>query len=99
MCGGPERNNYPSRALCPEGGGLLKTRHHVLSPAHFRQREQEGDGRFRSLVLVHPVNMQSIAASATLRRVELQAKIVPSDEPVESALRLLVPPEIRGGAI
>ena len=43
--------------------------------------------------------MQSIAAAAGLGRVELQAEIVPADEPVEGALRLLVPPEVRCGAI
>src|ERR1700722_16677775 len=38
--------------------------------------------------------MQSIAAAAGLRHVELQAQIVPSNEPVEGMLRLLIPVEI-----
>ena len=43
--------------------------------------------------------MQSIAAAAALGGIKFQAEIVPAEEPVESALRLFVPPEVRRGAI
>ena len=38
-------------------------------------------------------------AAAALGRVEFQAQIVPAEEPVEGALRLLVPPDVGCGAI
>src|SRR5207244_9379846 len=43
--------------------------------------------------------MQPIATAACFGSAEFQSEIVPADEPVEGALRLLVPPEVRCGAI
>src|SRR5207245_3289372 len=40
-----------------------------------------------------------IAAAAGGCGVKLQAEVVPAEEPVESALSLLVPPRVRGGAV
>ena len=82
-----------------DGDRLLEARHHVLRQSHFRQREQERQRGLRALVPIDAIHMQSIAAAAGLRRVELQAEIVPADEPVEGALGLFVPPEVRCGAI
>src|SRR5205823_4778129 len=42
--------------------------------------------------------MQAVAARAGSGRIEFEAEIVPPDEPVESALRLVVPPKVRCGA-
>ncbi len=72
--------------------GRIKNSHDVLREAHFRQCEQECQRRFRSLVLVHTVHVQRVAAAAGGFRVEFQAKIVPAEEPVESALSPFVPP-------
>ena len=87
------------RAYCVDGDRFLETRHYVLRQLHLRQRKQECQRGFRSLVPVDPIHMQSIAAAAGLGRVEFQSEIVPADEPVEGALRLLVPPDVRCGAI
>src|ERR1700757_2904209 len=81
------------------GDRFFETGYHVLRQAHLRQRQQEGQRGFRPLVSVDPIDMQAIAAGPAFGRIELQAEVVPSDEPVESALRLLVPPDVRGHAI
>src|SRR5688572_23327947 len=85
--------------LLLDGDRFLKTRQDVLRQSHFRQRKQEGQRRFSSLVPVDTIDMQPIAAAACLRRVEFQSEIVPADEPVKGALRVLVPAEVRCGAI
>src|ERR1017187_6213258 len=71
----------------------------VLCQPHFRQRQEKGQHRFRSLVLVAPVLVQPIATTAGLRGVEFQPEIVPAEEPVEGALRLLIPPRVGCGAV
>ena len=85
--------------LFRDGDGFLETGEDVLRQLHFRQRKQEGQGGFRSLVSVDAIHMQPIAAAARFRRVEFESQIVPADEPVKGALRVFVPPEVRGGAI
>ena len=51
------------------------------------------------LVSIDAIHVQSVAAAAALGRIEFQPEIVPADEPVERALRLFIPPDIRRGAI
>jgi len=46
------------------------------------------------LIPIDPIDMQSVEATARPRRVQFQSKVVPADEPIERALRLLVPPRI-----
>ena len=86
--------DYSSTAI-----GSLKLVSIFCAKLHLRQRKQEGQGGFRSLVPVDPIHVQPIAAAAGFGRVEFQSEIVPADEPVEGALRLFVPPEVRCGAI
>ena len=71
----------------------------VLYQPHLRQRQQKGQHRFRSLVFVAAVRVQSIAAAARLGGVEFQAEIIPAEEPVEGALRLFIPPQVGRGAV
>ena len=94
-----EVNGHGGWRLLRDGDRFFKTRQYVLRQSHLRQRKQEGQGGFRSLVPVDPIHMQPIAAAACLGRVEFQSEIVPADEPVEGALRLFVPPDVRCGAI
>src|SRR6266851_1503930 len=94
-----QRDKTRKQRLLLGGDRFPKTRQHILRQAHLRQRKQEGQGCFRSLVPVDPIHVQPIAAAACFGRVEFQSEIVPADEPVEGALRLLVPPEVRRGAI
>src|SRR4051812_26975248 len=51
------------------------------------------------MVPVGTVHVQGIAAATAGGGVKFQPKIVPAEEPIESALGLLVPPGIRGGPI
>ncbi len=85
--------------LLRDSDRFVKARQHVLRKLHFRQGKQEGQGGFRSLVSVDPIHMQPIAAAPCLGRVKLESEIVPADEPVKSALCLLIPPDVRCGAV
>jgi len=67
--------------------------------AAFRQTTEERQHRFRALVFVAPVRVQTIAATASLRSVQFQPEIVPAEEPVEGALRLFIPPRVGRGAV
>ena len=80
------------RLLLSTAIGSLKLVSMFCAKLHLRQRKQEGQGGFRSLVPVDPIYMQPIAAAAGLGRVEFESEIVPADEPVEGALRVFVPP-------
>src|SRR5437763_10111007 len=68
----------------------------ALGQSQLRQRQQESQGGFRALVLTHAVHVQRISATAGVRGIQLQAQIVPTEEPIECALRLLVPPGLTG---
>ena len=61
-------------AIRVDGDRFSETRHHVLRQLHLRQRKQEGQRGFRSLVPVDPIYMQSIAAAAGLGRVEFRVR-------------------------
>src|SRR5579871_1037531 len=85
--------------LLRDGDRFSKTGQYVLRQLHLRQRKQERQGRLRSLIPVDAIYMQAIAAAASLGGVEFQPKIVPADEPVESALCMFIPADVRCGAI
>src|SRR6266436_3053824 len=80
-------------------GRLVEDGNGILHEPHLGQREQERQGRFRSLVAVDSVHVQRIAAPATVGRIKLQPEIVPAEEPVERALSLLVPPRVGRGSV
>jgi hypothetical protein len=82
------------RGLFFDGERPLEAGQHILRKPHFRQRKQEGQRGFRSLISVDPIYVQPIATATRIGRVEFQAEIVPADEPVEGALSVFVPPGI-----
>src|SRR5665811_844641 len=72
---------------------------HAVDQTHLEQGRQEGQRRFGALVLVRPVGMQAVAATAAGRIVERQAQVLPTQEPLESGRRLAVPALVVGHRI
>lgn len=50
------------------------------------------------MIAIGPVYVQAVAATAGFGRVDFQSQIVGANEPIKSALRVLVPPNVGGGA-
>jgi hypothetical protein len=52
-----DRLHNREHPLIADNNGFLKTRDHVLRAAHFRERKQKSQRRFRTLISVDPVHM------------------------------------------
>ena len=61
----------------------------MLSGIHFSEREVEGQGGFRALILTDALDVEAVTATAGAEIVKRQAEVVASEEPFESALGLL----------
>ncbi len=59
---------------------FIEHRDRVLHELHFRQREQEGQRRFGSLVGVDSIHVQRVVAAAGIHGVKFQAEVVPAQE-------------------
>ena len=59
-----------------------------MRAAHFREGEQESEGRFRALILVHPVDMQTIPAATALSIIERETEVVAAVKPFECLVGL-----------
>ena len=62
---------------------LFLIRGETLNAAHFGEGEQEGERRFRALVLVDPVDMQTIPAATALSIIERKTEVVAAMKPFE----------------
>lgn len=71
----------------------------VSQRLHFEKRHQERQGGFRSLILIGPLRMQSVPATAGHRIVKWKLQIIVAEEPVESRPRLHAPPFLIGDAV
>ena len=69
-----------------------------MGGGHFGERDLEDQGRFGSLILVHAVVVQTIAAAAGCRIVQRQAKVIATEKPFERAFRLPPPLRVARGA-
>ena len=63
----------------------------MLRRAHFGQGQMKGQRRLGSLILTHPVFVQTVTASPRAEVVERLAKVIAPQEPLEGALRLMRP--------
>src|SRR5690606_13363376 len=55
------------------------------------QRQQKGERRFRSLVLIQTIELKPVSASARLEIIHLLAQLVRAEEPMKRSQRLLQP--------
>src|SRR5262249_33759 len=92
------RNGGPSwaRRILPR---LAKRRQGAFQQAHLGEREEEGEGRFGTLVPVDPVLLKAVAAAPGARVVQVLAEVVAAEEPLEGAACLLHPRGILGGPV
>ena len=66
-----------------------------LQRLHLCQRQKECKGRFRALVEIDPVEMQTVVASARGWIVQWLVEVVPAQEPLECPLGLVTPERIQ----
>src|SRR5262249_27563914 len=92
-CAGVKRLSCWVRRLPAEGAGG------AFRKLQFRQRKQEGQCRFGAVVLVDTIHMKGVPAAAGAGGIDLDVEIVPTEEPAEGRLRLLVPPPVGCGTI
>ena len=78
---------------------LFLIRGEILDAAHLGEGEQECEGRFGALVLVDPVDMQTVSATTALSVVEREAKVVSAMKPLERLVRLQQPVSIARGLV
>ena len=93
------RTLSPARESGRNSGLLLQGGDDVLCPVHFRKGEEKGQRRFRALILIYAVNMQSVAATACLSVVERNAEIVSTLKPFEGLRGLSQPVGVAGSLV
>ena len=77
----------------------LERKERILRQTHFRKGKEEGERRFRPLVLIGPIDLQTVTAAAGLRIVERNSQVIAAEKPVKSAPRFPQPEFVSGCAM
>lgn len=77
----------------------LERKDRILRQTHFRKGKEEGERRFRSLVLIGPIDVQTVAAAAGLRVEERNSQVIAAEKPVKCPPRFPQPEFVSGCAM